>query len=84
MERNTVFSKIEEYLKTKMTESYEINEDTALSHIGITSIEFVLLLVFVESDLDVTFDDDDLLMSNDITVGELIDRIIKLHDKQGH
>ncbi len=73
-----IFSKIEEYLKTKISWNYDINDNTALSHIGITSVDFVLLLIYIEDELDVAFEDDDLLMSNDITIDELINRIIEL------
>lgn len=78
MERNVVFSTIKEYLKSKMEEQYEIADDVILTNIGITSAEFVLLLVFVEDVFDITFEDEDLLMPTDITVGELVDRIVNL------
>ncbi len=78
MERNVVFSTIKEYLKSKMEEQYEIADDVILTNIGITSAEFVLLLVFVEDEFDITFEDEDLLMPTDITVGELVDRIVNL------
>ncbi len=78
MERNVVFSAIKEYLKSKMEEQYEIADDVILTNIGITSAEFVLLLVFVEDEFDITFEDEDLLMPTDITMGELVDRIVNL------
>jgi len=78
MERNGLFKAIDEYLKPKMKEAYNLDESTILSHIGITSVEFVMLLVFVENEFGITFEDDDLLMSNDITLGAFVNRIMEL------
>lgn len=85
MERSEIFNSLRNYLGTKLAlgeraEPVDINEDTVLSQIGVTSVEFVLLLIFAENELDVTFEDDDLLMPNDVTMGELIDRIMNLYD----
>lgn len=86
MKRGDVFSALKGYLISKYSflegqtvTEFEVNEDTVLSHIGVTSVDFVLLLIFVENELDVSFEDDDLLMPNDITLGELVDRIMNLY-----
>jgi acyl carrier protein len=84
MERSEIFNSLKDYLESKLAvderaESIEINEETVLSKIGVTSVDFVLLLVFAESELDVSFEDDDLLMPNDVSLGELIDRIMNLN-----
>lgn len=84
MERSEIFNSLKGYLESKLAvdgraESIEINEETVLSKIGVTSVDFVLLLVFAESELDVSFEDDDLLMPNDVSLGELIDRIMNLN-----
>lgn len=83
MERSEVFCILEKYLKSKMKAECELNDNSVLSQIGISSVEFVLLLVFVENELDIIFEDEDLLITNDVTIGELIDRILHLHDVQG-
>lgn len=86
MKRNEIFNSLKKYLESKSLEGDQsiatssVNDNTVLSHIGFTSVEFVLLLVFIEDELGVTFEDDDLLMSNDITLGELVDRIMKFYN----
>lgn len=84
MERNEVFNTLKDYLNEWMTDkeipAVEITDDLVLSQLGVTSVDFVLLLVYFEEELDLMFEDDDLLMSNDITIGEMIDRIMKLVD----
>lgn len=78
MKRDVVFSVIENYLKSKMKKQHKITDNVVLSNIGITSVEFVLLLVFIEDELDITFEDEDLLMPTDTTMGELVDKIVAL------
>lgn len=86
MDKNTILNALKKYLISELSENHhsftevDLCDDTVLSHIGITSVEFVLFLVYIEDELDVTFEDEDLLMSNDITLGELVDRTMKLCD----
>lgn len=78
MKREEVLNKLVEQLKKLIENDYEFSEDTILAEASITSIGFVKLLIFAESEFDIIFSDDDLLMTNDITLGNLVDKIFNL------
>lgn len=77
------YSKIYEIVKGKIIDTLEndnidINEESIISQLGVSSIAYVKLLIFVEEEFDIMFDDDDLLMSDDITIKELSKKIESL------
>lgn len=52
-----------------------ITEEVKIKEIGLNSIDFVKLLVFVEDEFDIIFSDEDLIMSDDICFSDLVSKI---------
>lgn len=74
------YNQIFEIIKGKIIDTLdnantEINEESSISQLGVSSIAYVKLLIFIEEEFDIMFDDDDLLMSDDITIKELAKKI---------
>lgn len=56
-------------------ESMKITADRTIESIGLNSIDFIKLLVFLEDAFDTEFDDDDLVIGDYKVVGDVIDKI---------
>lgn len=54
-----------------------LTDASKMKEVGLNSIDFVKLLVFSEDRFDVIFSDDDLVISDEITFGDLINKIDK-------
>lgn len=54
-----------------------LTDASKMKEVGLNSIDFVKLLVFSEDKFDITFSDDDLVISDEITFGDLINKIDK-------
>lgn len=79
MNYNQIFEIIKEkVIETLDSDNTEVNEESNISQLGVSSIAYVKLLIFIEEEFDIMFDDDDLLMSDDITVKELAKKIESL------
>jgi len=80
MEKEHIFNVLKKQLKNLVENDYEFTEDTILAEASLTSIGFVKLLIFAESKFDIVFSDEDLLMSNDITLKDLVEKISNLQN----
>lgn len=80
MEKEHIFNVLKNQLKNLVENDYEFTEDTILAEASLTSIGFVKLLIFAESKFDIVFSDEDLLMSNDITLKDLVEKISNLQN----
>lgn len=79
MNYNQIFEIIKEkVIETLDSDNTEVNEESNISQLGVSSIAYVKLLIFIEEEFDIMFDDDDLLISDDITVKELAKKIESL------
>ena len=57
----------------------EINDDTDLSILGLTSINLIKVIIFVEDKYDVELDDEYLLVEKLNTVNKIVDCILSSH-----
>ncbi len=64
-----------------LDESMEITKDTMLSELEISSIEMVKLLVYLENEFSIMFDEDTLVEEDFESVGELVQFIRALVEK---
>jgi len=81
-DRKHIFESLVEYLNTLDETPYNFTEDTVLAQANISSIGFVKLLIIAETKFDIVFSDEDLLITSDITINKLIDKIMILQEKQ--
>ncbi len=72
---NEVAGKITEILDDK---DLKLQDDTLLESLGMNSISFIKLLVFIEDTYDVEFDDEDLVMKNYVVFADVIDKICSM------
>lgn len=73
---NEIAKKIRELLRDV---TFEIKDETLIESIGLNSISFIKILVFIEDTYDVEFDDIDLIIENYITFKDIIDKIESLY-----
>lgn len=72
---NEVAGKITEILDDK---DLKLQDDILLKSLGMNSISFIKLLVFIEDTYDVEFDDEDLVMENYVVFADVIDKICSM------
>lgn len=73
---NAEISKVLNEEISKLTQNdVVITEEVKIKEIGLNSIDFVKLLVFVEDEFDIIFSDEDLIMSDDICFSDLVSKI---------
>ena len=77
MDKNNIVEKVIEIIETHSKE--EINKDNIIelsfSDGIVDSLEFVSIIIDIELEFDIEFDDDMLLISNYENVGQLVDYI---------
>ena len=56
----------------------EMNESSELAGLGITSIDFIKVIIAIEAEYGFEIDDDDLSLSNFQTIGDLVDYILQI------
>lgn len=56
-------------------EDLQLNVETIIESIGLNSIGFIKLLVFLEDEYEIEFDDDDLNFEKYSTFGNIINKI---------
>lgn len=80
--RENVFNQV----KTKIVEILEdetlvLQDDTKIAEIGMNSISFIKLLVFVEDLYDIEFDDNDLNLQDYIVFGDIVNKICEMKNE---
>lgn len=70
--------KIFKIIKDLSNTDIELSEETLLSDIGINSLKLVTLIVTLEEELNVQFDDSDLSTQQIKTIGNIIVMISKV------
>lgn len=71
MEEKYLKKVIMTFLFKELSHSGELNETVSLIELGLDSIKVIQLVVYLETELNITFDDEDLLLANFKTI-ELI------------
>lgn len=77
-DKSVIFEKVCEFIK-KTVDDYPttIELNTPLEEIAFNSIDFIKLLVFLEDEFEIEFEDDDLVLENYRTMEDLITTIEK-------
>lgn len=76
---NMLFNIKYNFLKTQLnfdTDNIQIN--SRIEDIGINSLEFIKMIVFLEENYDFTFPDEYLLYDNFNTLEDIIDMVLKI------
>lgn len=82
MSKKEIFENLNKEINALIGDNCDLSESTKMKEIGLNSIDFVKLLVFSEEFFDILFSDDDLIISDSITFGDLIDKIYKYISEQ--
>lgn len=75
MSKRKIIEIISNNIKELVDSDCELTESTIMKQVGLNSIDFVKLLVFIEDAFDIIFEDDDLVISDSITLGELAEKV---------
>lgn len=74
---DTVYECLQKAVKTEITRGDEL-KDKKLITLGMSSIQFIKLIVDLEMELDIEIDEKHLSVFQEITVAEL-DRIVRIY-----
>lgn len=72
---NELAGKIAEILDDK---DLTLHDDTLLENVGMNSISFIKLLVFIEDTYDIEFDDEDLIIQKYVVYADIIDKVCNM------
>lgn len=72
---NELAEKIGEILDQK---DLKLHDDTLLENVGMNSISFIKLLLFIEDTYEVEFEDADLNIENYVVYSDIIDKICEM------
>ncbi|MBC8580749.1 acyl carrier protein [Zhenhengia yiwuensis] len=76
MSKDKIFEVVTGKIKEIINNSeMEITVDKKIESIGMNSIDFIRLLVFLEDTYDMEFSDDDLVIGDYEVIGDVIDKI---------
>lgn len=75
MSKSEIIEILSKQIKELANSDCELTESTVMKQVGLNSIDFVKLLVFTEDAFDIIFEDDDLVISDSITLGDLAEKI---------
>ena len=53
----------------------ELNGDTKVESIGVSSIDYVKILIMLETEFDIEFDDDDLVLDESTCITDLASKV---------
>lgn len=75
MSKSEIVEILSKQIKELANSDCELTESTVMKQVGLNSIDFVKLLVFTEDAFDIIFKDDDLVISDSLTLGDLAEKI---------
>ena len=76
MNQSEVTEKIINVVKGVIGENVDnLNGDTKVESIGVSSIDYVKVLIMLETEFDIEFDDDDLIFDEDTCISDLAGKI---------
>lgn len=82
MSKDKIFEVVTEKIKEIVNNNeVKITTDTTIESVGMNSIDFIKLLVFLEDTYDTEFDDDDLIMGDYVVIGDIINKIYTMVTK---
>lgn len=68
---------MEEIVNLTKSVATNLKDESLIKEVGLNSIDFVKLLVYIEEKFDILFEDDDLIISDEISLGNLAEKIEK-------
>ena len=66
-------AKIREIVENLLEKSKGVEDDTLLQTVGLNSINFIQLIVALEDDYDIDFNDEDMEKFSDNTINSLVE-----------
>jgi acyl carrier protein len=69
-------------IKQKINKSATINDDTTLVEVGIDSIDFINMVIALEEEFDIRFEDMQLIYDNYETLGQLVSVVQQVIEKK--
>jgi acyl carrier protein len=68
-------------IKKNIINSVDVNDDTSLLEIGIDSIGFITMIIALEEEFNIRFEDMQLVYDNYRTIGQLVSVVQQVIDK---
>lgn len=53
----------------------ELTSDTKVESIGVSSIDYIKILIMLETEFDIEFDDDDLVLDENTCISDLASKV---------
>ncbi|WP_044875572.1 acyl carrier protein [Paenibacillus sp. IHBB 10380] len=76
MEKNEIVILVANQVKELLqSEEQQITLETSIQELGLNSIAFIKLLVFLEDEFNIEFEDDDLLIEQYSTFEDMVNKI---------
>ncbi|OBZ14216.1 hypothetical protein A8L34_09655 [Bacillus sp. FJAT-27264] len=69
-------------IKRKTGNSSGVNDDSSLMEIGIDSVEFITMIIELEEEFNIRFEDMQLIYDSYSTVGQLVSVVQQVIEKQ--
>jgi acyl carrier protein len=73
---------IYDVIKQNISNSTDVNDDTVLVEIGIDSVEFITMIIALEEEFNIRFEDMQLVYDNYRTIGQLVSVVQQVIEKQ--
>lgn len=73
---------IYDVIKQNIRNSVDINDDTTFTEAGIDSIEFITMIIELEEEFNIRFEDMQLIYDDYKTIGQLVFVIQQIIEKQ--
>lgn len=64
--------KVYDIIKRSINKTIELKDDMTLLELGIDSVEFITVIIALEEELDIRFEDTLLIYENYNTIGQLV------------
>lgn len=69
-------------IKRNINVSVDINDDTELTEMGIDSVEFITMIIALEEEFNIRFEDMQLVYDNYRTIGQFVSMVHQSIEKQ--
>ena len=73
---------IYDVIRRNISNSTDVNDDTTLMEMGIDSVEFITMVIALEEEFNVRFEDMQLVYDNYSTVGQFVSVVQQTIEKQ--
>jgi len=73
---------IYDVIKQNISNSADVNDDTALMEIGIDSVGFITMIIELEEEFNIRFEDMQLVYDNYRTIGQFVSVVQQVIEKK--